>query len=127
MRSAVTLLQPVTCVIDSSVQIEPDTIIDPYVQILGNTRIGSDCHIRSYSVIRDCEIGNNVEVRPGCILSESSIASGAVLGPYAHVRPGSEIGEGAHIGKFVETKKTRMAKGSKANHLTLLGDARTDR
>jgi len=123
MQSGVTLLQPLTCVIDSSVQIEPDTIIDPYVQIFGNTRIGGDCHIRSYTVIRDCEIGNNVEVRPGCILSESSIASGAVLGPYAHVRPGSEIGEGAHIGNFVETKKMRMGKGSKANHLTYLGDA----
>jgi bifunctional UDP-N-acetylglucosamine pyrophosphorylase/glucosamine-1-phosphate N-acetyltransferase len=122
MQAGVTLLQPMTCIIDSSVQIEPDTIIDPYVQIFGNTRIGSDCHIRSYSVIRDCEIGNNVEIRPGCILSESRIASGAKLGPYAHVRPESEIGEAAHVGCFVETKKARLGKGSKANHLAYLGD-----
>ena len=62
-------------------------------------------------------------VRPGCILSESRIAAGAVLGPYAHVRPGSDIGEGAHVGNFVETKKVKLGKNSKANHLTYLGDA----
>jgi len=123
MQAGVTLFQPQTTMIDSSVQIAPDTTIDPYVQIFGNTRIGTDCRIRSYSVIRDCEIGDNVEIRPGCILSESRIDSGAVLGPYAHVRPGSDIGEGAHVGNFVETKKARLGKGSKANHLTYLGDA----
>jgi len=123
MQAGVTLFQPQTTMIDSSVQIAPDTTIDPYVQIFGNTRIGSDCYIRSYSVIRDCEIGEKVEIRPGCILSESRIGNGAVLGPYAHVRPGSDIGEGAHVGNFVETKKARLGKGSKANHLTYLGDA----
>ena len=123
MQAGVTLFQPQTSIIDSSVEISPDTTIDSCVQILGNTRIGSDCHIHSYSVIRDCEIGDNVVVRPGCILSESRIAAGAVLGPYAHVRPGSDIGEGAHVGNFVETKKARLGKGSKANHLTYLGDA----
>lgn len=122
MQAGVTLFQPQTSIIDSDVQIAPDTIIDPYVQILGKTRIGSDCHIHSYSVIRDCQIGDNVVVRPGCILSESQIATGAVLGPYAHLRPGSDIGEGAHVGNFVETKKARLGKGSKANHLTYLGD-----
>jgi bifunctional UDP-N-acetylglucosamine pyrophosphorylase/glucosamine-1-phosphate N-acetyltransferase len=123
MQSGVTLFQPQTSIIDSGVQIAPDTVIDPCVQILGNTRIGGDCHIQSYSVIRDCEIGDNVVVKPGCILSESRIATGAMLGPYAHVRPGSDIGEGAHVGNFVETKKARLGKRSKANHLTYLGDA----
>jgi bifunctional UDP-N-acetylglucosamine pyrophosphorylase/glucosamine-1-phosphate N-acetyltransferase len=123
MQAGVTLFQPRTTIIDSAVQIAPDTIIDPYVQILGATRIGSDCHIHSYSVIRDCQIGDNVVIRPGCILTESRIAANAVLGPYAHVRPGSDIGEGAHVGNFVETKKARLGKGSKANHLTYLGDA----
>jgi bifunctional UDP-N-acetylglucosamine pyrophosphorylase / glucosamine-1-phosphate N-acetyltransferase len=74
-------------------------------------------------VIRDCEIGDNVTIRPGCVMSESRIAARAELGPYTHVRPGSEIGEGAHLGNFVETKKIRLGKGSKANHLTYLGDA----
>ena len=61
--------------------------------------------------------------RPGCIIDQSTIAAGAQLGPYAHVRPGSEIGEGAHVGNFVETKKTRMGRGAKANHLSYLGDS----
>jgi bifunctional UDP-N-acetylglucosamine pyrophosphorylase/glucosamine-1-phosphate N-acetyltransferase len=123
MQTGVTLFQPQTTIVDSGVQIAPDTTIEPYVQILGNTRIGGDCHIHSYSVIRDCEIGDHVVIRPGCILTESRIAANAVLGPYAHVRPGSDIGEGAHVGNFVETKKARLGKGSKANHLTYLGDA----
>jgi bifunctional UDP-N-acetylglucosamine pyrophosphorylase/glucosamine-1-phosphate N-acetyltransferase len=123
MQAGVTLFQPQTVMIDGGVEIAPDTIIDPYVQVLGNTRIGADCHIHSYSVIRDCEIGDNVVVRPGCVLAESRIAAHAVLGPYAHIRPGSDIGEGAHIGNFVETKKARLGKGSKANHLSYLGDA----
>jgi bifunctional UDP-N-acetylglucosamine pyrophosphorylase/glucosamine-1-phosphate N-acetyltransferase len=122
MQSGVTLFQPESCIIDAAVEIAPDTTLDPYVQILGNTRIGTDCHIHSYTVIRDCEIGDNVVVRPGCILSESHVASGAILGPYSHLRPESDIGEGAHVGNFVETKKARIGRGSKANHLTYLGD-----
>ena len=123
MQSGVTLFQPHSCIIDADVEIAPDTTVDPCVQILGKTRIGSDCYIHSYTIIRDCEIGDNVVIRPGCILSESRIAHGAILGPYSHLRPGSDIGEGAHVGNFVETKKARLGKGSKANHLTYLGDA----
>src|SRR3989475_4890704 len=100
-----------------------DTVIEPFVQILGNTRVGSDCRIRSYSVILNSEIGDGVLIRPGCVLDGTCVKRGAVLGPYSHLRPGSEIGEGAHVGNFVETKKTRLGKGSKANHLTYLGDA----
>jgi bifunctional UDP-N-acetylglucosamine pyrophosphorylase/glucosamine-1-phosphate N-acetyltransferase len=62
-------------------------------------------------------------VRSGCIIDESSVSAAAIIGPYSHLRPGSEIGEGAHVGNFVETKKVRLGKGSKANHLTYLGDA----
>ena len=123
MSEGVTIYYPDSCMIDSDVVISPDTVIEPFVQILGNTRIGSDCRIRSYSVIRNCEIGDGVLVRPGTIMEDSKISAGAVLGPYSHLRPGSEIGEGAHVGNFVETKKIRLGKGSKANHLTYLGDA----
>jgi bifunctional UDP-N-acetylglucosamine pyrophosphorylase/glucosamine-1-phosphate N-acetyltransferase len=101
----------------------PDTIIEPFVQLLGGTRIGSDCRIRSYSVIQNSEIGDQVLVRPGSVLDEARVGSGAIIGPYSHLRPGSEIGEGAHVGNFVETKKIKLGKGSKANHLTYLGDA----
>jgi bifunctional UDP-N-acetylglucosamine pyrophosphorylase/glucosamine-1-phosphate N-acetyltransferase len=112
-----------TCVIDNDVEIAPDTVLEPFVQILGRSRIGAGCRIRSYSVIRDSEIADGVLVRNGCILEEAHIGRNAVLGPYSHLRPGSDIGEGAHVGNFVETKKIKLGKGSKANHLTYLGDA----
>jgi bifunctional UDP-N-acetylglucosamine pyrophosphorylase / glucosamine-1-phosphate N-acetyltransferase len=123
MSEGVTVFYPATCVIDVDVQIAPDTVIEPYVQLLGNTKIGTSCRVRSYSVIRDSEIADGVTIRPGSLIEESRIESGAVIGPYSHLRPGSEIGEAAHVGNFVETKKIKLGKGSKANHLTYLGDA----
>jgi bifunctional UDP-N-acetylglucosamine pyrophosphorylase/glucosamine-1-phosphate N-acetyltransferase len=121
--AGVSIYRPETCVIDSGVEIGADTIIEPFVQILGSTRIGADCRIRSFSVISDSEIGDQVLIRPGCIIDQAKIAAGALIGPYSHLRPGSDIGEGAHVGNFVETKKTRLGRGSKANHLTYLGDS----
>jgi bifunctional UDP-N-acetylglucosamine pyrophosphorylase / glucosamine-1-phosphate N-acetyltransferase len=123
MASGVSIYRPDTCVIDPDVEIGPDTIIEPFVQVLGASRIGSDCRIRSFSIISDSRIADRVLVRPGCIIDQSHVAAGALLGPYSHLRPASEIGEGAHIGNFVETKKTRLGRGSKANHLSYLGDA----
>lgn len=123
MNEGVTIFYPETCVIDNDVQIGVDTVIEPYVQLLGQTNIGQGCRIRSYSVIRNSQIGAGVTVRYGSILDEAKVAAGALIGPYSHLRPGSEIGEGAHVGNFVETKKIKLGKGSKANHLTYLGDA----
>jgi bifunctional UDP-N-acetylglucosamine pyrophosphorylase/glucosamine-1-phosphate N-acetyltransferase len=123
MAAGVTIFRAETCVIDAAVEVAPDTVIEPFVQLLGNTRIGSDCRIRSYSVIQNSTIGAGVLVRNGCILDEANVSDGALLGPYAHLRPGSDIGPEAHVGNFVETKKVRMGRGSKANHLTYLGDA----
>jgi bifunctional UDP-N-acetylglucosamine pyrophosphorylase / glucosamine-1-phosphate N-acetyltransferase len=123
MAAGVSIYRPETCVIDNDVEIGADTVLEPFVQVLGRTRIGSDCRIRSFSVISDSQVADNVLFRPGCIVDQSTIAAGAQLGPYTHVRPGSEIGEGAHVGNFVETKKTRMGRGAKANHLTYLGDS----
>ena len=123
MDAGVSIFYPQTCIIDADVEVGADTVIEPYVQLLGKTRIGADCRIRSQSVIQDSEIGDGVLVRQGTIMEGARIAAGAILGPYSHLRPGSEIGEGAHVGNFVETKKIRMGKGSKANHLTYLGDA----
>jgi bifunctional UDP-N-acetylglucosamine pyrophosphorylase/glucosamine-1-phosphate N-acetyltransferase len=123
MLAGTTIFRPETCDIDADVEIGTDTVIEPFVQLIGKTRIGADCRIRSYSIITNCEIGNNVLIRPGCILEDSVVRKGAQIGPYSHLRPGSDIGEGAHVGNFVETKKTRLGKGSKANHLTYLGDA----
>jgi len=123
MTSGVSIYRPETCVIDPDVEIGADTILEPFVQILGRTRIGPDCRIRSFSVISDSQIADNVLVRPGCIIDQSQIATGALIGPYSHLRPGSEIGERAHVGNFVETKKTKLGRGAKANHLTYLGDS----
>ena len=123
MSDGVTIFYPETCVIDSDVEIAADTVLEPFVQIIGRTRIGAGCRVRSYSVIQNSEIADGVLVRPGCILDEARISANAILGPYSHLRPGSDIGEGAHVGNFVETKKIKLGKGSKANHLTYLGDA----
>ncbi|HET7441839.1 MAG TPA: bifunctional UDP-N-acetylglucosamine diphosphorylase/glucosamine-1-phosphate N-acetyltransferase GlmU [Terriglobales bacterium] len=123
MAEGVTIFYPQTCVIDSDVEIGADTVIEAFVQVLGKTRIGSDCRVRSYSIISNSEIGDKVVVRPGSVMDGARIGSGAVIGPYSHLRPGSEIGEGAHVGNFVETKKIKLGRGSKANHLTYLGDA----
>jgi len=123
LSEGVTVFYPQTCVIDSDVEIGADTVIEPFVQLLGKTKIGGDCRIRSYSVISNSEIGDNVIVNPGTIMDNSRVATRAIVGPYSRLRPGSDIGEGAHVGNFVETKKIRLGKGSKANHLTYLGDA----
>jgi bifunctional UDP-N-acetylglucosamine pyrophosphorylase/glucosamine-1-phosphate N-acetyltransferase len=123
MAAGVTIFRPDTCVIDAGVEIAPDTVIEPFVQLLGTTKIGAECHIRSYSVVENCTLGDGVLLRQSCILTDSTVADGAKIGPFAHLRPGSEIGEDAHVGNFVETKKARLGRGSKASHLTYLGDA----
>jgi bifunctional UDP-N-acetylglucosamine pyrophosphorylase/glucosamine-1-phosphate N-acetyltransferase len=123
MAQGVTIFRPDTCIIDAEVTVGPDTVIEPYVQLLGATHIGSDCRIRSYSVIQHSTLGDNVMVRNGCILDGANVGSAAILGPYAHLRPESNIGEQAHVGNFCETKKVTLGRGAKANHLTYLGDA----
>jgi bifunctional UDP-N-acetylglucosamine pyrophosphorylase / glucosamine-1-phosphate N-acetyltransferase len=123
MEAGATIYKPETCTIDADVEIGPDTIVEPFVQLLGKTKIGSDCRIRSGSVIENSVIGDNVLVRQGCIMDNARVENGALIGPYSHLRPGSDIGENAHVGNFVETKKVKLGKGSKANHLTYLGDA----
>ena len=123
MAQGVTIFQPETCLIDAEVEVAADTIIEPFVQLRGRTKIGTDCLIRSYTVIENCTVGRDVLVRQSCVLAGSTVADGARIGPFAHLRPGSEIGEDAHIGNFVETKKAKLGKGAKAGHLTYLGDA----
>jgi bifunctional UDP-N-acetylglucosamine pyrophosphorylase/glucosamine-1-phosphate N-acetyltransferase len=123
MSEGVTIFRPETTVIDAGVTVGADTVIEPYVQLLGETKIGSDCRVRSYSVLEDVTVGNQVLIRQGCVVTQSQIDDGVTLGPYAHLRPESHIGEQAHVGNFVETKKVYFGKGSKAGHLTYLGDA----
>jgi bifunctional UDP-N-acetylglucosamine pyrophosphorylase/glucosamine-1-phosphate N-acetyltransferase len=114
-------------VIDASVEIGPDTVIEPFVQLLGETKIGEDCRVRSYSVIENSKLADKVIVRQGCVITNARVEHGALIGPYSHLRPESDIGEGAHVGNFVETKKVKLGSGAKANHLTYLGDAEIGR
>ena len=122
MAAGVTIFQPHTVIIDADAEIGPDTILEPFVQVLGPTRIGSDTVVRSYSVLDHMTVGNGVTIRQGCILAHGEIRDGAMLGPYAHLRPQSLVEEAAHVGNFVELKNTRMRRGAKANHLAYLGD-----
>ena len=123
MAQGVTIFRPETTVIDTTVEIGSETVIEPYVQLLGKTSIGSKCLIRSFTVIEDAAVGDQVLIRQNCVIADTSIGSGAKIGPFAHLRPGSEIGEEAHVGNFVETKKAKLGKGAKANHLSYIGDA----
>lgn len=123
MAQGVTIFHPDTCVIDADVTVGPDTIIEPFVQLRGKTRIGEDCRVRSFSVIQNSTLGNQVLIRNSCVLDEAEIADDAQIGPFAHLRPESRIGREAHVGNFVETKMTRIGDRSKANHLAYLGNA----
>jgi bifunctional UDP-N-acetylglucosamine pyrophosphorylase/glucosamine-1-phosphate N-acetyltransferase len=123
IAAGVTIDRPDTCVIDPDVEVAPGTVIEPFAQLLGRTRVGAGCRIRSFSVIENCTVGNGVQILQSCVLEDSTIADGARLGPFTHLRPGNEVGENAHVGNFVEMKKSRLGKGAKANHLTYLGDA----
>lgn len=123
LESGVTVRRPETCVIDPEVEVGAGTVIEPYAQLLGKTTVGAGCLIRSFSVIENCTIADNVLIRQCCVLADSTVGSGAKIGPFSHLRPGSEIGEEAHVGNFVETKKARLGKGAKANHLAYLGDS----
>ena len=123
IAQGVTIHRPETCVIDADVEVAPDTVIEPFVQLLGRTRVGSECLIRSYSVIENCTLGNRVLIRQSCVLADSAVGDDAKIGPFAHLRPGCEIGEEAHVGNFVEVKKSKLGKGVKAGHLTYLGDS----
>jgi len=108
--------------IDESVGIEPDASIEAGVVLRGATHVGAGTTIDVGCVVTDSSIGKNAKLKPYSVVSESRIADGAQIGPFAHLRPGSRIDEDAHVGNFVETKKTHMRRGSKANHLAYLGD-----
>jgi len=123
MDNGVTIYKPETVLIDAEVTVGADTIIEPFVQLLGQTTIGEECVIRSYSVLTNLRAGNGVQIKQGTIADNASVADAAIIGPYARLREGSDIGPEAHVGNFVETKKTRLGRGAKANHLTYLGDA----
>lgn len=123
MLAGVTIEKPETVSIDSSVEIGIDTVIEPFAQVLGETRIGEASQIGAASIIRDSTLGNEVKVGPFSIVSTSVVEDKAEVGPYARLRLDNHVEAGAHVGNFVELKKTRLGRGSKAMHLTYLGDS----
>ena len=123
MASGVTIVDPATAWIGPDVVIGADTILHPNVYLEGRTRIGSNCEIHAGVRVVDSTLDDGVVIENYCVIRESHVKSGARVGPFAHIRPQSEIGEDAHVGNFTELKKTRLGRGSKANHLSYLGDA----
>jgi bifunctional UDP-N-acetylglucosamine pyrophosphorylase / glucosamine-1-phosphate N-acetyltransferase len=123
MESGVTILDPASTYIEDTVTIGPDTVVYPSVVIEGTTEIGGECVIGSGCHVASSRIGAGVRLRPYCVLTEAQVEDGAELGPFCHLRPQAHIGSRAKIGNFVEVKKSRIGRGSKANHLAYIGDA----
>ena len=108
--------------LDAGVTVEADAVIEAGAVLRGSTRVGRAATVDVGCVLTDVVVGDGAVVRPYSVATDSRIGPGAQVGPFAHLRPGTELGEDVHVGNFVETKKTRMARGSKANHLSYLGD-----
>jgi bifunctional UDP-N-acetylglucosamine pyrophosphorylase/glucosamine-1-phosphate N-acetyltransferase len=124
MDAGVTIQLPETVLIDPDVTAGEDTVIEPGVQLLGKTKLGERCTIRTGSVLNDAVLGDDVTVEPHCVVVESRLENSAIIGPFARMRPGSHLKTGARLGNFVETKKAVIGEGTKVPHLTYLGDAK---
>jgi bifunctional UDP-N-acetylglucosamine pyrophosphorylase / glucosamine-1-phosphate N-acetyltransferase len=123
MEAGVTIVDPATAFIGPDVVIGADTVLHPGVYLEGRTRIGARCEIHSGVRIVDSTVDDGAVINNFCVISSSRIAAGARVGPFSHLRPESHVGQDAHVGNFVELKKTTLGRGSKANHLSYLGDA----
>jgi bifunctional UDP-N-acetylglucosamine pyrophosphorylase/glucosamine-1-phosphate N-acetyltransferase len=117
-----TFRAPSQVYLEASVTIEPDVEIGRNVVLRGRTAVGAGALIDDGVILTDTTVGKGAHVLPYCVATQASVGDGAKIGPFAHLRPGTELGPDVHIGNFVETKKTRIGRGSKANHLTYLGD-----
>jgi bifunctional UDP-N-acetylglucosamine pyrophosphorylase/glucosamine-1-phosphate N-acetyltransferase len=124
MENGVTIQLPETVVIDSDVVAGEDTVIEPCVQLLGKTRIGARCVIKTGSVLHDMLVGDGVVIESHCVMTSSRLDDEVVAGPFARLRPESHLKRGARVGNFVELKKSVLGEGSKAPHLSYIGDSR---
>jgi bifunctional UDP-N-acetylglucosamine pyrophosphorylase/glucosamine-1-phosphate N-acetyltransferase len=124
MSDGVSIQLPETVLIDPEVIAGEDTVIEPAVHLLGKTKIGARCVIRTGSVLTDAVLGDDVIVEPHCVIGNSRLDEHVTVGPFARLRNDNHLKAGAHIGNFVELKKTTVGEGTKAGHLTYLGDAK---
>jgi len=124
MRDGVSIQLPETVVIDLDVIAGEDTIVEAGVQLLGKTKIGTRCRIKTGSVLEDMLLGDDVVVEPYSVMCQSRIDSDVVLGPFVRLRPLTHLKRGVRIGNFVELKKSVVGEGTKAMHLTYLGDTK---
>jgi bifunctional UDP-N-acetylglucosamine pyrophosphorylase / glucosamine-1-phosphate N-acetyltransferase len=108
--------------LDAGVTLEPDVVVEAGAALRGSTRVRRGATVDVGCVLTNVDVGERAVVKPYSVATDSRIGAGAQIGPFAHLRAGSDLAEDVHVGNFVETKKTRMAKGAKANHLSYLGD-----
>jgi bifunctional UDP-N-acetylglucosamine pyrophosphorylase/glucosamine-1-phosphate N-acetyltransferase len=123
MSEGVTFRNPATVVIDSTVAIGADSVIYPFVTLEGTTRIGESCVIEPGVHLINVTVGNDVHLKTGTVAEDAIIEDQAAVGPYAHLRPGTQLGRKVKVGNFVETKKAVFGEGAKASHLSYIGDA----
>jgi bifunctional UDP-N-acetylglucosamine pyrophosphorylase/glucosamine-1-phosphate N-acetyltransferase len=123
MDSGVTIYLPETVLIDPEVTVGPDTVIEPGTQLLGKTRVGARCQIRTGTILHDVRVDDGAIVGPHSNIDSSRVGPNAQVGPFSRLRPGADIRAGARVGNFVEVKKSVIHEGAKAQHLSYLGDA----
>lgn len=123
MEQGVTMLDAASTFVEASVVLEQDVELGPGVSLRGQTHIATGCVIDPYCVIEDAHVGAHTHILAHCVIQQARLEAGCSIGPFAHLRPGSDVGEGCKVGNFVELKKTRMDAGSKASHLSYIGDA----
>jgi bifunctional UDP-N-acetylglucosamine pyrophosphorylase / glucosamine-1-phosphate N-acetyltransferase len=123
MESGVTIEDPERFDCDEGVVVGPDTVLEPSVRLRGHSRVGSGCRIGQGSILTNTTVADGAVVKPYCVMDDAVVGPAAIVGPFSRLRPGADVGEAAHVGNFVELKKTKLGKGAKANHLTYLGDA----
>lgn len=127
MRAGVTLIDPATTYIDTSVEIAPDCVIHPNVHLRGATRLAGHCLVEPGVIVSDCGIGEHAHLKAGSVLTESTLGPHCAIGPMAHLRPGTVLAGHNKLGNFVETKKAHLAEKAQASHLTYIGDAEVGR
>ena len=122
MRAGVTVVDPARIDIRGEVSCGRDVVLDVNVILEGRVKLGNRVKVGANSVLRDCEIGDDSEVRVNCLVEGTVTGAGCIIGPFARLRPGTRLADSVHIGNFVEVKNSEIGAGSKANHLTYLGD-----